>query len=147
VYAFLALSTHRERLAMKTFNFLSNAFRELASWIQGLAEAEAERYANHSSAAGSIYGGGPGAGAGVGMSQPQPQQGQQPMENNNTTGSGFLSSGMGGLSRRMGGGYGASGVSIKARGLAELVGLPDFFIELHSRFVQLLFELGVVLSS
>ncbi|ROV95534.1 hypothetical protein VSDG_05383 [Cytospora chrysosperma] len=151
VYAFLALSTHRERLAMKTFNFLSNAFRELASWIQGLAEAEAERYANDSSAAGSplsagsIYGGGPGAGAG--MSQPQSQQGQQPVENNNTTGSGFLSSGMGGLSRRMGGGYGAGGVSIKARGLAELVGLPDFFIELHSRFVQLLFELGVVLSS
>ncbi|ROW07382.1 hypothetical protein VMCG_03876 [Cytospora schulzeri] len=151
VYAFLALSTHRERLAMKTFNFLSNAFRELASWIQGLAEAEAERYANDSSAAssplssvGGIYGG-----PGMGMSQPQQSQ---PVESNNnsTTGSGFLSGGMGGmggLSRRMGGGYGASGVSLKARGLAELVGLPDFFIELHSRFVQLLFELGVVLSS
>lgn len=142
VYAFLALSTHRERLAMKTFNFLSNAFRELASWIQALAETEAERYANDSSAAssplstGGIYGG-----PGLGMSQPQ----SQPVEN--TTGSGFLSGGMGGLSRRMGGGFGGSGVSLKARGLAELVGLPDFFIELHSRFVQLLFELGVVLSS
>lgn len=148
VYAFLALSSHRERLAMKTFTFISNAFRELASWIQGLAEAEAERYANDSSAAsspisagGGIYGGG---GPGMGLSQPQ----SQPVENNNsTTGSGFLSGGMGGLSRRMGGGYGSGAVSLKARGLAELVGLPDFFIELHSRFVQLLFELGVVLSS
>lgn len=146
VYAFLALSSHRERLAMKTFTFISNAFRELAAWIQGLAEAEAERYASDSSAASSplsaagaagIYGG-----AGMGMSQLQQQQ---PIEN--TTGSGFLSGGMGGLSRRTGGAYGGGGVSLKARGLAELVGLPDFFIELHSRFVQLLFELGVVLSS
>lgn len=160
VYAFLALSTHRERLAMKTFNFLSNAFRELASWIQGLAEAEAERYANDSSAAssplsaGGLYGGGggPGVGVGMGMGMGMPQG--QTAENNNgnsnsnsTTGSGFLSGGMGGLSRRMGGGYGGGGVSLRARGLAELVGLPDFFIELHSRFVRLLFELGVVLSS
>ncbi|KUI63251.1 Folliculin [Cytospora mali] len=142
VYAFLALSTHRERLAMKTFTFISNAFRELAAWIQGLAEAEAESTASSPLSVGGMYGGGPG----MGMAQ-QPQS--QPMENNsnNTTGSGFLSSGMGGLSRRMGGGYAGSGVSLKARGLAELVGMPDFFIELHSRFVQLLFELGVVLSS
>ncbi|KAI3401122.1 hypothetical protein diail_268 [Diaporthe ilicicola] len=142
VYAFLALSTHRERLAMKAFNFLSNAFRELAAWIQGLAEAEAERYANDNStassplSAGAMYGG-----------IPQQQQHSQSQPEDNTSGSGFLSGGMGGLSRRMGGGYGANGVSLKARGLAELVGLPDFFIELHSRFVRLLLELGVVLSS
>ncbi|ROW09864.1 hypothetical protein VPNG_06321 [Cytospora leucostoma] len=150
VYAFLALSSHRERLAMKAFTFISNAFRELAAWIQGLAEAEAERYANDSSAAssplsaGGIYGGG---GAMAAMSQQPQGQPTDINDNNNTSGSGFLSGGMGGLSRRTGGGYGASGVSLKARGLAELVGLPDFFIELHSRFVQLLFELGVVLSS
>ena len=53
----------------------------------------------------------------------------------------------GGFVQRMGGSMGPGGFAPKARGLAELVGLPDFFIELHSRFVQLLLELGVVLSS
>ncbi|KAK8001487.1 hypothetical protein PG991_013709 [Apiospora marii] len=43
VYAFLALSTHRERVAMKAFNFLSVKFQELADWIVRLAEVEAER--------------------------------------------------------------------------------------------------------
>jgi hypothetical protein len=38
-------------------------------------------------------------------------------------------------------------MSLKARGLAELVGMPDFFIELHARFVRLLIELGVVVGS
>lgn len=158
VYAFLALSTHRERLAMKTFTFISTAFRELAAWIQGLAEAEAERYsseANSPLSAGAMYGGG-GAGPGAGPSSSllgggggMTPQGRSSQSMESTTGSGFLSSGMGGLSRRMGGGYGygGSGVALKARGLPELVGLPDFFLELHQRFVQLLLELGVVLSS
>lgn len=154
VYAFLALSTHRERLAMKTFTFISTAFRELAAWIQGLAEAEAERY-NETSAplsAGGMY---TGAGAGsLGMTPHQ--QGLEHGSSGSSTatitgsGSGFLSSGMGGLSRRMGGGYGYGGsgvAALKARGLPELVGLPDFFLELHQKFVQLLLELGVVLSS
>jgi hypothetical protein len=139
---------------MKTFTFISNAFRELAAWIQGLAEAEAERYAHDTSAASSPLSAGPMYG-GMAAQQQQQQQQQQQSEGQGddpssgiTTGSGFLSGGMGsGLSRRMGGGYGPSGVSLKARGLAELVGLPDFFIELHSRFVRLLLELGVVLSS
>lgn len=149
VYAFLALSTHRERLAMKTFTFISNAFRELAAWIQGLAEAEAERYANDMSAASSPLSAGPMYGGMAAQQQQQQSQGHgDDAGSGNTTGSGFLSGGMGGgMSRRMGGGYGPSGVSLKARGLAELVGLPDFFIELHSRFVRLLLELGVVLSS
>lgn len=150
VYAFLALSTHRERLAMKTFTFISTAFRELAAWIQGLAEAEAERYneVNSPLSAGGMYGGGAGAGASP-LSSGMTPQGRSSQSVENTTGSGFLSSGMGGLSRRMGGGYGygGSGVALKARGLPELVGLPDFFLELHQRFVQLLLELGVVLSS
>jgi hypothetical protein len=55
--------------------------------------------------------------------------------------------GMGGLSRRMGGGFGGSAVALKQRGLAELVGLPDFFIELHAKFVRLLLEIGVMVGS
>lgn len=145
VYAFLALSTHRERLAMKTFTFISNAFRDLAAWIQGLAEAEAERASEGNSplSAGGMYGAGAGP---MGMQQ---QRQDQSVSVDATTGSGFLSSGMGGLSRRMGAGYGygGSGASTKARGLPELVGLPDFFLELHQKFVQLLLELGVVLRS
>lgn len=138
---------------MKAFNFISTAFRELAAWIQGLAEAEAERYsemasANSPQSAGGIYTptGGGSSFATTGM--PLSSQ-SQPME----AGSGFLSSGGmgGGLSRRMGAGYGygygGPGVALKARGLPELVGLPDFFLELHQKFVQLLLELGVVLSS
>ncbi|PSR77747.1 vesicle coat protein [Coniella lustricola] len=147
VYAFLALSTHRERLAMKAFTFISNAFRELAAWIQNLAEAEAERYseaANTPQSGGGIYT--PTATANSSFAAGMPSQATE-------AGSGFLSSGGmgGGLSRRMGGGYGygygGPGVSLKARGLPELVGLPDFFLELHQKFVQLLLELGVVLSS
>lgn len=38
-------------------------------------------------------------------------------------------------------------MNLKARGLAELVGLPDFFIELHTHFVRLLVELGMLLGS
>ncbi|KAF3763649.1 hypothetical protein M406DRAFT_99725 [Cryphonectria parasitica EP155] len=143
VYAFLALSTHRERLAMKTFTFISTAFRELAAWIQGLAEAEAEaeRYSS---------GNGPFSPMTAAQSSQPPQTPAMETSNSSTAaGSGFLSSGVGGLSRRMGGGYGygGSGVALKARGLPELVGLPDFFLELHQKFVQLLLELGVVLSS
>ncbi|KLP08639.1 uncharacterized protein Y057_1866 [Fusarium fujikuroi] len=59
-------------------------------------------------------------------------------------GSSFLTGGSG-FTRRMGGGPGAS--APKARGLAEIVGQPDIFIELHRRFVHLLFEVGVTLSS
>lgn len=146
VYAFLALSTHHERLAMKAFTFISSAFGELASWIQGLAEAEAERHSETGSgsplSAGGIYSPG-----GIGSAMATPQQ-QTPVENAGS--SGFLASGpMGGLTRRMGGGigYGSGAIALKARGLAELVGMPDFFLELHQRFVQLLLELGVVLSS
>ncbi|KAF7549723.1 hypothetical protein G7Z17_g6214 [Cylindrodendrum hubeiense] len=59
VYAFMALSTHRERLAMKTFAVVSTAFRDFAGWIQQLAEAEAERAADASPIGSTIYGGGP----------------------------------------------------------------------------------------
>ncbi|KAJ0160489.1 hypothetical protein CTA2_7862 [Colletotrichum tanaceti] len=132
VYAFLALSTHKERLAMKTFGFMATAFRDLASWIQQLAEAEAEKAAEASPVGG-----------------PQHHSSYHTInrpdrEGPDRGGSSFLTGG-GGFSRRMGGGPG--GVSLKARGLAELVGMPDFFIDLHAKFVKLMLELGVVLSS
>lgn len=134
---------------MKTFTFISNAFRDLAAWIQGLAEAEAERASDGNSplSAGGMYGAGAGP-IGGGLSAAHSQD-QNPSLVDTQTGSGFLSSGMGGLSRRMGAGYGygGSGASTKARGLPELVGLPDFFLELHQKFVQLLLELGIVLRS
>lgn len=38
-------------------------------------------------------------------------------------------------------------MSLRARGLAELVGLPDFFLELHKRFVVLLIRLGIVVGA
>ncbi|KAF5022579.1 hypothetical protein F66182_5365 [Fusarium sp. NRRL 66182] len=134
VYAFLALSTHRERLAMKTFAVVSTAFRELATWIQQLAEVEAERAAENSPIGSSMYGGG--------YAPPQPAV--ESSGGPDRGGSSFLTGGSG-FTRRMGGGPGAS--APKARGLAEIVGQPDIFIELHRRFVHLLFEVGVNLSS
>jgi hypothetical protein len=35
----------------------------------------------------------------------------------------------------------------KERGLADILGMGDFFIELHARFVRLMIELGVMMSS
>ncbi|KAK3305808.1 vesicle coat protein [Chaetomium strumarium] len=142
VYAFLALSTHPEPVAVKTFTFLSTAFRDLASWIQELAEAEAERAQAESSGSTASSPVVPGPGYGSFQSEPA-----APPVSATTSSSSFLMGGVGGLSRRMGGGFGASGVALKQRGLAELVGLPDFFIELHARFVRLLLEIGVMVGS
>lgn len=103
---------------MQTFSFLSVAFRDLAGWIQGLAEAQLELSENLGSPHGDRAGG----------------------TNNNTPTSSFLS----GRSRGPDGKF--AGMSLRARGLAELVGLPDFFLELHAKFVRLLIELGVILG-
>jgi len=126
VYALMALSTHRERLAMQTFSFLSTAFRELAAWIQALAEAELDRQEELSRAADRS----PGGSASVARS---------------ATGSTPTSSFLSGRSRGPDGK--AGGMNLRARGLADLVGLPDFFIELHTHFVRLLVELGMLLGS
>ncbi|KAI1759865.1 vesicle coat protein [Hypoxylon sp. FL1150] len=162
VYAFLALSTHRERLAMKTFSFISAAFRDLANWIQELAEAEAEREREREEANSPVaalnaaygHGGfgtdGPrdsGIGLGLGGGFGPNLDRERERERMSDTSSFLTGGGRGGFVQRMGGSMGPGGFAPKARGLAELVGLPDFFIELHSRFVQLLLELGVVLSS
>ncbi|KAJ6783978.1 hypothetical protein PWT90_07641 [Aphanocladium album] len=140
VYAFLALSTHKERLAMKTFSVISNAFRDLAGWIQQMVEAEAERVADPlttGSASGSQ------GSAEVSPAPPSQSAFDSPATVDRSASS-FLSGGSG-FTRRMGGSGSAS--SLRARGLAELAGQPDFFIELHKRFVQLLFEVGVTLNS
>ncbi|KAK1829392.1 folliculin [Podospora conica] len=141
VYAFLALSTHRERQAMKTFGFMAAAFRDLAAWIQALAEAEAEREVAASAGVAS-----PGFGSFPTTAATVPQQ-EVPVAPASSGGSSFLMAGSGGLLRRVGGGGGFGGVALKPRGLAEVVGLPDFFIELHTRFVRLLLELGVALGA
>ncbi|PFH57608.1 hypothetical protein XA68_14786 [Ophiocordyceps unilateralis] len=136
VYAFLALSTHKERLAMKTFAMVSAAFRDLATWIQQLSEAEAER-TKESSPMGSVWHNGdwvPQAPASILDATAAADR----------AGSSFLTGGSG-FARRMGGPGSTS--SLKARGLAELVGQPDFFIELHGKFVRLLLEVGVALNS
>jgi hypothetical protein len=103
---------------MQAFSFLSIAFRELASWILSLAEAELERSEDVASPSGEKSG----------------------ASNLSTPVSSFLS----GRSRGPDGKL--TGMSLRARGLAELVGLPDFFLELHTRFVRLLIELGLLLS-
>ncbi|KAH6606072.1 folliculin [Trichoderma cornu-damae] len=139
VYAFLALSTHKERLAMKTFAGVSSAFRELATWIQTLAEAEAERTAESSPIGSVLHSGGPASHAASSSSSSTVDA-----PNVDRGGSSFLTGGSG-FTRRMGGPGSVS--SLKARGLAELVGQPDFFITLHKKFVQLLFEVGVSLNS
>ncbi|KAI2616735.1 vesicle coat protein [Hypoxylon sp. NC1633] len=159
VYAFLALSTHRERLAMKTFSFISAAFRDLANWIQELADAEAEREREREEASSPIaalnaayghstFGDGPrDSGIGLGLGSAYGMDRDRDRDRINDTSSFLTGGGRGGFVQRMGGTMGPGGFAPKSRGLAEVVGLPDFFIELHTRFVQLLLELGVVLSS
>lgn len=118
---------------MKTFAIISAAFRELATWIQQLAEAEAAESSPVTT--GAFYGGG-----NQGFPQPVASAFDPPGASQScfhTGGSGFT--------RRMAGGGGGS--APKARGLAELVGQPDIFLELHRKFVQLLFEVGVTLNS
>ena len=124
VYALMALSTHRERAAMQTFSYLSTAFRDLAAWIQSLAEAELERAENANSPRLSA----------------SDDRNSSSSSNHNTPTSAFLSG------RRWGHDGKFAGVSLKARGLAEIVGLPDFFIELHAKFVRLLIELSIMLG-
>jgi hypothetical protein len=121
----MAISTHRERAAMQTFSLLSAAFREIAAWIQGLAEAEFERTESMNSPK-------------LGGSEERMNGGSS---NNSTPTSSFLTGRNRGYD-----GYGGQRMVTKARGLAEIVGLPDFFIELHARFVRLLVQLGLQLG-
>lgn len=113
-------------MAMRTFSFLDAAFREVADWIARLADEELARSES---------------------ALQSPRLGDERNGNGNSHGvfggggttttptSSFLRGGNRGPDGRM------VGASLKGRGLAELVGLPDFFIELHSRFVRLLAEI------
>ncbi|OAF57368.1 hypothetical protein VC83_04750 [Pseudogymnoascus destructans] len=112
VYAFLCLSVLSERKAMRVFGFLAGAFRELAGWIQGLAEAG-------NSESGIAEGGIDEEGGGRGRGEREPR---------------IRSSFLGSRGDERGRG-------VRARGLAEVVGRPDFFIELHVRFVALAAQL------
>jgi hypothetical protein len=125
VYALMALSTHRERAAMQTFSYLSTAFRDLAAWIQSLAEAELERAESANSPR---------------LSGSDDRNGSSSSTHSTPT-SAFLSG------RKWGPDGKFAGMSLKARGLAEIVGLPDFFIELHAKFVRLLIELSIMLGA
>ena len=138
IYAFIALSTHKERLAMKTFLMVAAAFRELAVWIQQMAEAEAERAAEMSPVSSAFYSGG-----GGGITQSTASAFDRPAAVDRG-GSSFLTSG-GGLTRRMGAGGKVNQPT--PRNLADIVGHPQFFVELHRKFVQILFEVGVTLNS
>ncbi|KAI0201461.1 vesicle coat protein [Astrocystis sublimbata] len=166
VYAFLALSTHRERLAMKAFSFISAAFRDLASWVQELVDLEAERERKNEEAGSAVaainaaysnnHNNTNGASHGprdsvIGLSGRDFNNGmgnsERPKQLDRNTSSFLTGGGRSAYMQRMGGSMGPSGFTPKARGLAELTGLPDFFFELHRRFVTLLLELGIVLGS
>jgi len=137
VYAFLAVSTDRERVAMKAFNFLATAFRDMAAEIQALAEAESERTVSESS--GPIAISSIAAGRGYRSFQSEALPLKSPSSSK------FSMGGVGERSEHMR--FGASGVALKPRSLAKLVGRPDFFVDLHTDFVRLLLELEVVLGS
>lgn len=158
IYAFIALSRSHERTAMKAYPLLSNAFRELATWIQRLAEREANRIevAEHESEycespttsdqPSSLlqY---PNSARRVSIiSSTSPKSPISPIAREEkltiTPTSAFLAGRTcdpDGYSRK-------SAASLKARGLAELVGRADFFIELHARFVALLAQLGMAFA-
>ncbi|PHH82260.1 hypothetical protein CDD82_6509 [Ophiocordyceps australis] len=143
VYAFLALSTHKERLAMKTFAMVSAAFRDLAIWIQQLAESEAERTKEASPMGSFLH-----AASTSSLHQPPPPlplpHPLDPPIAADRSVSSFLTGGTG-FTRRTA--IPGSACVPKARGLAELVGQPDFFIDLHGKFVRLLLEVGVALNA
>ena len=113
VYALMAITSEREVAAMQSFDPLRIAFKNLATWIQRLAEDELEKNESASS----------------------PRTAEE--KSYITPTSSFLSS------RSRGSDSNFAGLSLKAKGLAELVGMPDFFLELHLRFVRMLIEMRV----
>jgi hypothetical protein len=173
VYAFICLSSAHERAAMRAFSFISAAFRDLASWIQSLAEAEADREEGSSSPHPSsdtphsprsmstsitsssllqrsafVRSPDPCYEAATSTSAPPAEddvKGKKPCVTPPLRTSVFLSGrtfdadGFGARSR-------GAMAQIRSRGLAELVGRPDFFIELHARFVALLAQLSILFA-
>ncbi|PHH52757.1 hypothetical protein CFIMG_003612RA [Ceratocystis fimbriata CBS 114723] len=138
VYAFMAISTHGERQVMQKFEYLARRFRQMAASIQQMAENEADKATDPSPSP--VLAPGPFALPTL-TSQFDTSSStvSSTVAERDRGGSSFLSSGGGGLTRRMG--AGGPGVSLKARGLAELVGQPDFFYQMHSSFAKLLYEM------
>lgn len=128
VYALMCLSPHNEKKSVKQFSALSAAFKDIASWIQNLAEMNLER-------------------SEASQNSPKltpinelPPHIQGKTRGGSTPTSAFLS----GRNRSLGGGLDSrfTALSLRSKGLAELVGMPDFFLELHARFVTLLIALS-----
>lgn len=99
---------------MRVFGFLAGAFRELAGWIQGLAE---------------------GGNSESGIAEGIDEEGGAGASNRGREGEPRIRSSF------LGSRGDERGRGVRARGLAEVVGKPDFFIELHVRFVALAAQL------
>lgn len=116
---------------------LSQVFRELAAWVQSLAEGEADRLCSENSNEYSTAGGGSGYSAGLREARANSVNG------GNEPRSSFLSG-------RQGGGFERGGMrgirGVRSRGLAELVGQPDFFLQLHVKFVEILARLRFLME-
>lgn len=153
-YALMALDTSGQRRAMRSFSFLATKFRELASWILELAEREAERLESANTeitiTSSESSPGGQGSEAADKktslVSYPTPMS---PLPLKTELGSGRqtkfkqTSSFLSGRTFDPDGYLRKGGYNVfRARGLAELVGMEDFFLELHRRFVVLLAQLG-----
>lgn len=152
MYALLCLNQTGERKAMRAFGLLAGLFRELAGWVQGLAEMEADRADSESPSAlnsSSSFAGGVGGGGGGGGGYSAGLREARANSANCERGEGPRSSFLAGRQAsdegmRSGMGMGIRGV--RSRGLAELVGRPDFFIELHVRFVAILARLRILME-
>lgn len=120
---------------------LSQVFRELASWVQGLAEAEADRLCSEKGEEYSTPGGGSGYSAGL-----REARANSAIGGGNEARSSFLSGRQGG-GFEQGGLGGMGGIrGVRSRGLAELVGQPDFFLQLHVKFVEILARLRFLME-
>lgn len=140
-YAFICLSRTGERKAVRAFGMLSQVFRELAAWVQSLAEGEADRLCQESDSNNSTPGGASGYSAGL----------REARANSVNGGGGEPRSSF--LSGRQGGGFEQGGLGgmggirgVRSRGLAELVGQPDFFLQLHVKFVEILARLRFLME-
>jgi Vesicle coat protein involved in Golgi to plasma membrane transport len=161
VYAFICVTPARESAAMRAFPFLSAAFRDLATWIQSLAEVEADRMDSTSTpplnpnpdgegllrsslntAAPSLLQYPSSARSPIPSPIPNPKPIPEKKSSTFTPTSSFLSGRPYDLD-----GFPRKGLaSLRSRGLAELVGRADFFIELHARFVALLAQLAALFA-
>lgn len=120
---------------MQAFGLLSKAFRELASWIQWLAEAENDKLDN-AIVSGTSDGTRRGSDQGSVSSNFGGSTGS--MVSGGSFGGSFGGGGMGRHRYSTGGGYSSSP---RNRGLADLVGRPDIFLDLHAKFVSLAAQL------